>query len=93
MLPILTNYAGAIDCYENCLATEGVFGLYKGFGALIMQYTVHVTLLRMSHFILSEISNVLKKPKPKLQQSQSQIDVSPPAISNLTTSRRSYLLP
>lgn len=91
VLPILTNYAGAVDCYESCLATEGVFGLYKGFGALIMQYSVHIALIRMSHFILTEIGALFQKP-PK--PNQSTMDISPPAISNLTTtSRRTYLLP
>nr|CAH7745874.1 unnamed protein product [Callosobruchus chinensis] len=90
VLPILTNYAGAIDCYESCLATEGICGLYKGFGALILQYTAHISLIRMSHFLLSQIGSLLRKPEPKMQP---PIDVSPPAISNITTSRRSYLLP
>ncbi|KAJ8933014.1 hypothetical protein NQ314_014252 [Rhamnusium bicolor] len=90
VLPILTNYAGAIDCYESCLATEGVCGLYKGFGALILQYFAHIALIRMSHFLLTEIGTLLRKPKPKPEP---PVDISPPAISNLTTSRRSYLLP
>lgn len=90
VLPVLTNYTGAIDCYETCMATEGVCGLYKGFGALILQYAAHIALIKMSHFLLTQIGSVLRKPEPKVPP---PMDVSPPAISNLTTSRRSYLLP
>ncbi|KAJ8975679.1 hypothetical protein NQ317_019634 [Molorchus minor] len=90
VLPILTNYTGATDCYENCLATEGVCGLYKGFGALILQYSAHIALIRISHFLLTEIGTLLRKPK---QKPQPAVDISPPAISNLTTPGRSYLLP
>lgn len=88
VLPILTNYIGAVDCYNNCLGTEGVCGLYKGFGALILQYTVHITLLRMSYFLLSQIQDVFKKA-PEC----APVDISPPVISNVTSVRNSYLLP
>lgn len=30
VVPILTNYEGASDCYRTTIATEGVSGLYKG---------------------------------------------------------------
>ncbi|XP_050506027.1 mitochondrial outer membrane protein SLC25A46-like [Diabrotica virgifera virgifera] len=91
VLPILTNYSGAIDCYESCLANEGVGGLYKGFGALILQYTIHVALIKMSHWILTQVGNlVVQSPK---SQPKVPAKISPPAISNLTVSRRSYLLP
>lgn len=86
VLPILTNYTGAIDCYEHCVSTEGVCGLYKGFGALILQYAAHIALIQMSHFLLTQIGGLLKKPEPKAQP---PIDVSPPAISNITSMRRS----
>lgn len=89
MLPILTNYVGAVDCYNSCLATEGVCGLYKGFGALILQYAVHITLLKMSHFLLSQIGDVFKKSPPE----QTNVDISPPVISNVTSAHTSYLLP
>lgn len=90
VLPILTNYTGAIDCYETCMATEGVCGLYKGFGALILQYGAHVALIKLSHILLTQIGSVMKKSEATTVQ---PTDVSPPPISNLTTSRRSYLLP
>lgn len=30
VVPILTNYEGATDCYRSTIASEGVSGLYKG---------------------------------------------------------------
>ncbi|XP_050314418.1 mitochondrial outer membrane protein SLC25A46-like [Anthonomus grandis grandis] len=89
VLPILTNYSGALDCYEKCLATEGTAGLYKGFGALILQYVAHIALIKLTHLLLSEFGSLLKKPKPKYQLK----DNSPPVISNVTNPPKSYLLP
>lgn len=80
---------GAVDCYNSCLATEGICGLYKGFGALILQYTVHITLLRMSYFLLNQIGDIFKKAPPE----HTQADISPPVISNVTSAHTSYLLP
>lgn len=30
VVPILTSYEGATDCYRSTIASEGVSGLYKG---------------------------------------------------------------
>lgn len=30
VVPILTSYEGAVDCYRSTIAAEGVTGLYKG---------------------------------------------------------------
>ena len=62
--PLLTGYSGAIDCYRTIISTEGPMGLYKGFGALILQFAVHVLLLKATKWILTEVGSVLK-PKPK----------------------------
>lgn len=90
VLPILTNYSGATDCYNSCIAQEGTTGLYKGFGALILQYMAHIALIKLSRFVLSEVGSLLKKPEPKPQL---PVDNSPPAISNVTNPPKSYLLP
>ncbi|CAH0562117.1 unnamed protein product [Brassicogethes aeneus] len=93
VLPILTNYSGPIDCYESCIATEGNLGLYKGFGALVLQYIAHIALIRVSHFLLSELGGVIWKQKKVPPPQDDPNNISPPAISNLTIGRRSYLLP
>lgn len=91
VLPILTNFTGAIDCYENCLASEGTLGLYKGFGALIMQYAVHIALIQISRFLFTELGSLIHKTKPPPPPLSA--DISPAAVSNLNTLHRSYLLP
>lgn len=63
--PLLTGYSGALDCYRTILSTEGPLGLYKGFGALVTQFLIHVIVLRATKWILTEISTILR-PKPKL---------------------------
>lgn len=87
VLPILTNFHGPIDCYESCIKNEGFFGLYKGFGALILQYAAHVAVIRITRFILTEATILLHKPPRPVTSS------SPPAVSSMATSGQSYLLP
>jgi len=48
VVPIITRYDGAMDCYSAILAEEGFTGLYKGFGGLIMQYALHVAVLKLT---------------------------------------------
>ncbi|CAG7835682.1 unnamed protein product, partial [Allacma fusca] len=36
--PIITSYNGVLDCVRTTVEEEGFSGLYKGFGALILQY-------------------------------------------------------
>ncbi|CAG9862032.1 unnamed protein product [Phyllotreta striolata] len=91
VLPILTNFSGALDCYDSSIANEGVSGLYKGFGALLLQYTAHIAVLKMSHWFLTQVGNLVQSPKAK-PVAQPPVKISPPAISNFSTSR-SYLLP
>ncbi|XP_071450769.1 mitochondrial outer membrane protein SLC25A46-like [Hetaerina americana] len=59
VLPILTNYRGASDCYETAISSEGSLGLFKGFGALVLQYSVHIAFLRLAKFVLTEVSGLL----------------------------------
>ncbi|CAH1171217.1 unnamed protein product [Phaedon cochleariae] len=90
VLPILTNYTGAIDCYESCLANEGVAGLYKGFGALVLQYIAHIALIKMSHFALTQLGTLLQG---SAEPSAKPVKLSPPVISNVASQGSSYLLP
>ncbi|XP_015124373.1 solute carrier family 25 member 46 [Diachasma alloeum] len=63
--PLLTSYSGAFDCYRTIINNEGTLGLYKGFGALIMQFGMHFLVLKATKYILTEIGTILK-PKPKI---------------------------
>lgn len=65
--PLLTGYSSATDCYRTIISTEGPLGLYKGFGALILQFGVYVFVLRATKWILTELITKLR-PKPKYKQ-------------------------
>lgn len=70
--PLLTGYSSASDCYHTIISTEGPLGLYKGFGALILQFAVHVVVLRTTKWLLTELSTILvSKPKTIKQQKPS----------------------
>lgn len=90
VLPILTNYHGPVDCYESCLRNEGVFGLYKGFGALIFQYAAHIAVIRITRFILTEVTTLMHKPQKPLQPPTTS---SPPVITNISVPGQTYLFP
>lgn len=69
--PILTNYEGTVDCYDTTISQEGPSGLFKGFGALILQFTAHYAVLKLTRFVLTQVSILLKSSSPPLPQ---QID-------------------
>lgn len=61
--PILTGYEGFIDCYTTTIAKEGMSGLYKGFGALVLQLAAHLAIIKLTTLVVSEVSNLLKPAK------------------------------
>lgn len=54
--PILTNFEGVIDCYNATIREEGICGLYKGFGALILQCLTYTSIIKLSKFIFTQVS-------------------------------------
>ncbi|VVD02405.1 mitochondrial outer membrane protein SLC25A46 [Leptidea sinapis] len=58
--PILTGYQGFFDCYNSTIAKEGVGGLYKGFGALVLQLAAHLAIIKLTTLVVSEMTNLLK---------------------------------
>ena len=42
VLPVTSQYTGPVDCLCSILRDEGMTGLFKGFGALLMQYMIQV---------------------------------------------------
>lgn len=88
VLPILTNYEGISDCIDACMNNEGVLGLYKGFGALILQYAVHIAVVRLTRAVLMQ-ALMLLRPKAK----KTPVEHSPPVIPNSQEQGDSYLLP
>ncbi|XP_019532938.1 mitochondrial outer membrane protein SLC25A46 [Aedes albopictus] len=69
VVPILTSYEGVVDCYRQTIATEGVSGLYKGFGAMLLQFAAHVAVIRLGKWIITQISEIMSnKPPPKVAE-------------------------
>jgi len=62
VIPILTRYEGVSDCFSTILREEGVRGLFKGFGALMLQYTVHFLIIKFSSQIISRVAQVITHP-------------------------------
>lgn len=52
VLPVNTQYDGFNDCLHAIRRKEGGAGFYRGFGALLMQYTVHGALLAAARTLL-----------------------------------------
>lgn len=64
VIPISTNYEGFFDCFRSILMEEGISGLYRGFGALILQYALQAGLLKLSKYVFEKISKELNPPEP-----------------------------
>ncbi|XP_076627827.1 uncharacterized protein LOC143345015 [Colletes latitarsis] len=68
--PLLTGYSGAVDCYNTIISTEGPLGLYKGFGALLLEYTVNVVVAQAIKWVVTEFITAIRlKPKSPRKQS------------------------
>ncbi|XP_019306067.1 mitochondrial outer membrane protein SLC25A46 isoform X1 [Panthera pardus] len=55
VLPINTQYEGMRDCINTIRQEEGMLGFYKGFGAVIIQYTLHAAVLQITKIIYSTL--------------------------------------
>ena len=58
VVPIITRYEGFIDCMTTITQEEGTRGLFKGFGALVVQYMTTFALIKLSSLVVSEIAKV-----------------------------------
>ena len=56
VLPIITRYDGVVDCTRSIIVEEGVSGLFKGFGALVLQYTLHAAILKLTRVLFEFVS-------------------------------------
>merc|ERR1712025_672692 len=65
--PILTRYEGAGDCFSTILQEEGISGLFKGFGSVILQYAVHFLIIKFSSKIISQVAQIFSNPPNFLQ--------------------------
>lgn len=65
VVPILTSYEGAIDCYHSTVSTEGFLGLYKGFGAMVLQFAAHIAVIKISKWIIGQIIEICSEKAPQ----------------------------
>ena len=71
--PILSRYEGLGDCFTTILQEEGFSGLFKGFGAVMLQYTVHFLIIKFSSKMVAAVASVLSSPPTLFPESQSVI--------------------
>jgi len=64
VIPILTRYDGFFDCWNLIIREEGYWGLYKGFGSLILQYALHLSVIKGSIFTLQHIGDLFNPTAP-----------------------------
>ena len=63
VLPILTRYEGVADCFSTILQEEGFSGLFKGVGAMMLQYGVHFLIIKFSSKVISELVQLVSSPR------------------------------
>ena len=51
VVPISTRFDGFADCLRGILEEEGAAGLFKGFGAVMVQYLMYAAVLKITHFV------------------------------------------
>ncbi|KAH8295757.1 hypothetical protein KR018_007326, partial [Drosophila ironensis] len=83
VVPILTNYQGVLDCYRTTKLCEGFSGLYKGFGAMVLQYVTHLAVLKSAMWIVSKIIVTLSNRPPSriVQYYNTDADIGDPSPS------------
>lgn len=60
----MTSYESAFDCYITTIHSEGVGGLYKGFGSMILQFAAHLAVIKLSKWIINQISEICSEKAP-----------------------------
>nr|XP_039257372.1 solute carrier family 25 member 46-like [Styela clava] len=51
-LPVSSRYEGCLDCLSTVVTYEGKGGLYRGFGALMLQHLLKFSILKIIHLSL-----------------------------------------
>jgi len=55
VMPILTGYEGPLDCFATTVSQEGRLGLFKGFGALLLQTSLIIILYKVVKISLVKV--------------------------------------
>uniref|UniRef100_H2YXY0 Solute carrier family 25 member 46 n=1 Tax=Ciona savignyi TaxID=51511 RepID=H2YXY0_CIOSA len=51
-MPVSSRHEGFFDCWSTTVSNEGYTGLYRGFGAMTLQYTLRYAVLRLTKLVL-----------------------------------------
>lgn len=69
VMPILTGYEGPLDCLVTTVAKEGRLGLFKGFGALVLQTALIGILYKFVKITLVKVVDTYASSTNELQSS------------------------
>lgn len=58
VLPVISTYEGVTDCFHTIVSEEGASGLYKGFGALVLDYALQLLLLKIAKVTFQEVEKL-----------------------------------
>ena len=53
---ISTQYTGVLDCFRSIIVEEGFLGLYRGFGAFILQFSIYAAGLKVVQYLFERFS-------------------------------------
>lgn len=59
VIPVSTKYEGMMQCFRAIQNEEGLEGLFKGIGAVILQYALHAAILKVTHLLFVKICEEL----------------------------------
>ncbi|RDD46266.1 Solute carrier family 25 member 46 [Trichoplax sp. H2] len=65
VVPLDTSYDGVLDCYTSMINEEGTCSLYKGIGAVTVQYICSYAILRSTKYIFQRFSNYFEYRRPR----------------------------
>lgn len=88
VLPVLTNYDGFADCYQSILKFEGSLGIYKGLGAIVLQYSVHYLIFRSLYYLVREFYPDESGRDSNMGNNHSIKSVKPPRLTHLMEENR-----
>lgn len=65
VLPVISRYEGVADCFHTIVSEEGAAGLYKGFGALILEYTLQLLIIKIAKTAFQEVEHIFRPNSSK----------------------------
>ncbi|XP_015919671.1 mitochondrial outer membrane protein SLC25A46 [Parasteatoda tepidariorum] len=65
VLPVISKYEGVSDCFHTIINEEGAFGLYKGFGALLLEFALQAFILKVAQISFRELESLLRPSVPR----------------------------